>query len=170
MSYRNIILWTVAFLALGWVNLTIFQTERLIAEGEVIFLEIGPRDPRSLIQGDYMAMRYRLADNINVDSDLPSDGFLVIRLDERHIGHFVALYDGQSDLGADERLLSYRKRDRTIYLGPESFFFQEGQAEQYAEARYAEVRLPATGEIILVDLRGPELERLVQPEDERVNP
>jgi uncharacterized membrane-anchored protein len=160
MKLRYIILWATALLVLGWVNFSILQNERLIRAGETIFLEIGPRDPRSLIQGDYMAMLYQVGQEIENLEELPPTGYLVIRLDEQKIGHFVRLDDEQTPLAADERRLRYRKRVWDVQIGAESFFFQEGQAELYSDARYAELRLTPPGETLLVGLRGPDLEVL----------
>lgn len=163
--WQGILLWTVTLLVLGVVNLLIFQKEQLIASGQTIFLELAPVDPRSLIQGDYMILRYSLVQNINVD-ELPPDGYLVLKLDERNIATFVQVHDPQVALAPDERLIRYRRRDGDIRLGAESFFFQEGHAEYYSEARYAELRLAESGDTVLVGLRGPELEVLGPPDDQ----
>lgn len=160
MKLRYLILWATALLVLGWVNFSILKNEGLIAGGETIFLEIGPRDPRSLIQGDYMAMRYQVGQEITNLEELPPTGYLVIRLDEQNIGHFVGIYDEQTPLAPDERRLRYRQRIWDVQIGAESFFFQEGQAEAYSDARYAELRLTPNGETLLVGLRGPNLEVL----------
>ena len=42
------------------VNTGIYQAERTLSQGEVVYLELAPVDPRSLIQGDYMALDYAL--------------------------------------------------------------------------------------------------------------
>ena len=160
MTLRYIILWAVALVVIGWVNVSILQNERLVAQGEPIFLELGPRDPRSLIQGDYMALRYQLAQDLEAQEDLLRRGYAVIRLDEQNIAHFARLYDPQTPLAENERLLKYRQRSTDVWLGAESFFFQEGQADLYEEARYAELRITPAGESILIGLRGPELEAL----------
>src|SRR5690606_17741733 len=51
-------------LVLGVVNYAIHGKERVIRNGEVVFLELAPVDPRSLMQGDYMALRFQLAADI----------------------------------------------------------------------------------------------------------
>ena len=45
---------------LAVANAGIWQKETLIAEGKPIFVELGPVDPRSLMQGDYMRLAFRL--------------------------------------------------------------------------------------------------------------
>ena len=157
--WRSIILWFVALLVLVTVNVMIVQKERLIAQGTSIFLELAPVDPRSLIQGDYMQLRYALTDDVET-TDFGKRGTVVIQLDEQRIATFVRLHDPQQPLGANEQLLMYHQQDGTLYFGPDAFFFQEGHALYYASATYAELRVNDTGESVLIGLRGPELQEL----------
>lgn len=53
-----------ALLVLGGVDYSIYGKERVIRDGETVYLELAPVDPRSLMQGDYMALRFRLAGRI----------------------------------------------------------------------------------------------------------
>jgi len=46
---RYLILWLVLLLILGMTNWSIFEKEDLLANGQVILLELAPVDPRSLI-------------------------------------------------------------------------------------------------------------------------
>ena len=46
---------------LALVNWSIAEKEKHLAEGKVVYLKLAPVDPRSLMQGDYMALRFRLA-------------------------------------------------------------------------------------------------------------
>lgn len=158
MKLRATILWLVAALILGFVNYAIFQKEALISSGESIFLELAPVDPRSLIQGDYMRLNYRVASDL-VTGQIPIRGKMVITRAENGIASFVRIDDG-SPLGADQRLLNYAVRDFSIDIGAGSFFFQEGTADQYDEARYAELKLTSSGETVLIGLRGEGLEVL----------
>ena len=61
MKLRISILWVTLLIALGFVNYAIFQKEELIENGQPVFLRLAPVDPRSLIQGDYMALGYEIA-------------------------------------------------------------------------------------------------------------
>jgi uncharacterized membrane-anchored protein len=51
-------------LVLGLINLAIYQKEQHLSHGEVVRLKLAPVDPRSLMQGDYMALRFELAEQI----------------------------------------------------------------------------------------------------------
>ncbi len=130
--------------------------ERLIAVGEPVLLDLGTRDPRSLMQGDYMTLNYRMVRELGSVDGWPRDGALVVRLDNLGVASFVRRYEG-GQLGDRERLLRYRLRGRsssaTLRLGAEDFFFQEGEADRFSTARYAELRVSASGDSVLIGLR-----------------
>jgi uncharacterized membrane-anchored protein len=157
MNRRTLILWGTLLLVLVAANAIIYGRERLRAEGTVVYLELAPVDPRSLIQGDYMELRYRIAQDIE-NAHGPERGRVVIRVDERDIAHFVRLYDGH--LGDDERLLRYEIRPTGVQIGAESFFFEEGHGDDYEDARYAELRVSEDGDVTLVALRDADFSKL----------
>jgi hypothetical protein len=64
MSTTRIFIVAGALLVLGAVNFSIAGKERIKRDGEVIYLDLAPVDPRSLMQGDYMTLRFRLATEI----------------------------------------------------------------------------------------------------------
>ncbi|WP_293650426.1 GDYXXLXY domain-containing protein, partial [Thiolapillus sp.] len=43
------------------INIGIYHKERLLAEGTPLLLKLAPMDPRSLMQGDYMALNYQIS-------------------------------------------------------------------------------------------------------------
>ena len=45
--------------------MSIVAKERIKTNGERIFLALAPVDPRSLMQGDYMALRFEIATHIS---------------------------------------------------------------------------------------------------------
>src|SRR5256885_8099210 len=49
-----------ALVTLAVVNTGIWQKQQLIASGQPVFIEIAPVDPRSLMQGDYMRLNFRV--------------------------------------------------------------------------------------------------------------
>jgi uncharacterized membrane-anchored protein len=111
------------------------------------------------MQGDYMVLRYRAAD-IRGEEAIPRDGKLVVNLDENGVATFMRIHTAGESLAAGEHLLRYRKRGKGIRLGAESFFFQEGHAKYYSNAKYGELRVTESGDSVLTGLRGPNLERL----------
>ena len=146
------------------VNLGIASRERLVEHGRIVLLELAPLDPRSLMQGDYMALRFAAADGAHAGAEYLqfADGKLVLAVDSRGVGTFRRLDTG-APLAADEALLRYRIRDGQVKLATNAFFFEEGHGEEYARARYGEFRVAADGEAILTGLRGADLAPLGTP-------
>ena len=145
-----------ALLVLGSVGWEIYGKERVIRGGETVYLELAPVDPRSLMQGDYMALRFRLAEEI--ESWRAAAGRERLRtaplsLDDRGVATLAA--------GAGSLEIAFRIRGGRVWLGTNAYFFTEGTADRYATARYGEFRIdPATGEAVLVALRDAELNAL----------
>ena len=158
---RNRILWAAALLMLVVINIAIAHKERLIAQGSTVLLALAPRDPRSLMQGDYMTLSYVLADEIRAQVSIISvDGQALIALDERGVARFVRLHVPGAALAAHEQILRFRKRGSTVRLATDAFFFQEGQASHYSNAKYGELRVDAAGEAVLIGLRDEHLRPL----------
>ncbi len=156
---RTIIFAVASLVVFVVVNGLIWQKQHLLRTGEVMLLQLAPRDPRSLMQGDYMTLRYALMEESGqaaaaeeATQRRATKGALVVKLDEHRVARFVRVYDG-GRLAPDERLLRYRLREGELSVGAESFFFQEGQAGRYERARYGELRVSPTGESLLVGLR-----------------
>ena len=132
----------------------VIQKEYVLANGRTVLLELAPRDPRSLMQGDYMVLDYAISRERSEDlAQRPRDGHLVLRLDEQGVGRFVRFDTPQTPLAPGEFKLRYRVRQERVRLGAESFFFQEGHADRYERARYGELRVAGSGASVLVGLR-----------------
>ena len=161
-----IVLTTVVVLVT--VNWAVWQKERHLSEGEIVYLELAPVDPRSLMQGDYMALNFALGNQIqsalyqserDEDSLKALNGYVVVRLDEQRIAHFQRLDEGTS-LRDDERRLRYRLRNGQVRFATDAFFFQEGHGERYEPARYGQFRVNTKDEPLLVALYNAELTKL----------
>jgi len=153
---RVLALWGGLALILGAVNISVARKEWLRARGRPLLLELAPRDPRSLMQGDYMTLDYAVERAVAAqDSGLAGvrSGTIVIRVDGRGVGTFVRLARPAETLAPDERLLRFRQRQRRVRVGPDAFFFQEGQASRYVGARFADLRVDDRGDVLLVGLR-----------------
>ena len=159
---------TIAIVAglavLGLANFSIYSRERLIAEGRIALLELAPVDPRSLMQGDYMALRFRASDDAfgRRAKEGLGDGRIVLQVDERGVAKFKRFDDG-TPLAADELRIRYRVRADEVKFATNAFFFQEGHAKIYERARYGEFRVAPDGECLLTGMRGEKLERLGPP-------
>jgi uncharacterized membrane-anchored protein len=139
------------------LNLAIWQKENTLANGETIYLELAPVDPRSLMQGDYMRLNYALPREISPTQLSALGGRFIIDIDARGVASFVRMDHGEA-LTDSERYLSYKNRYGAKF-GIEHFFFQEGKAQDYAQAKYAKVRLSPNGSAMLLDLvQSPEVQ------------
>ena len=172
---RKIIVLIGGVAVLALVNFGIYQKEQLLSQGRVVLLDLAPVDPRSLMQGDYMALRFRIANDAQPSmqrSDSPvrrgffgtrdlatADGRIVAALDARSIATFRRL-DDRSAPAADEILLRYRVREGMVKFATNAFFFQEGTGKRFERARYGEFRVAPDGEVLLTGLRGVELDLL----------
>lgn len=141
-------------LVLVVANWLILDKERLVAGGRPILLELAPVDPRSLIQGDYMALDYAIAREIrDIGRQWPRTGTIVVTLDSLGVARYVRPHRDSIPLREGERLLRYWRDRGRLQIGSNAFHFQEGQASRYARARYGELRASRSGTTVLVALR-----------------
>lgn len=158
-------------IVLGLVNWSIYKKEDHLANGSIVYLDLAPVDPRSLMQGDYMALRFALGEEVyraldkqedggrwrhNVDA---SDGFVVVSLDENGVARFSAI-DKDQQLAANEMKLRYRVRNGAVKFATNAFFFQEGKAREYQPARYGQFRVDDKGELLLVTMHDEKFQKL----------
>ena len=138
-------------LVLGAVNWSIYSKERIKTQGERIYLELAPVDPRSLMQGDYMALRFALATGLSTQSG----GSAPVAVDENGVATLVG------GVGTESLRIRYRVRNGQVWLGTNAYFFEEGTASRYEAARYGEFRVDRqTGEAVLVALRDKDFKAL----------
>jgi uncharacterized membrane-anchored protein len=161
---RRTIAVLVGIAVLAAVNWTIFQREQLIRDGAVARLELAPVDPRSLMQGDYMALRFQLANQAyRLGTDRKADdGRIVVKPDDRGIARYVR-HDAGEPLAPGEMRMRYRVREGRVKFATNAWFFQEGHAKHYERARYGEFRVAPSGDMLLVNMLGEKLERLGPP-------
>lgn len=161
---RKLVLLLTTALVLVAVNFNIQQREELLRSGRVVLLELAPVDPRSLMQGDYMALRFKVATQAFTMENLETleDGLLVLSLDERQVASFSRFADS-APLAANEILFRYRVRDGQARFATNAFFFQEGHAADFEGARFGEFRVAVDGEALLTSLRDEKL-TLLGPE------
>ena len=156
---RKLIVVLMGLIILVTVNFSIYQREKLRSDGRVVLLELAPVDPRSLMQGDYMALRFKVAtdafSNQNVNQQ-NQDGQLVVTVDEHNIASFKRFADN-TPLASNEAVLQYRVRNNQVKFATNAFFFEEGHRDSYQAARYGEFRVSADGEMLLINLHGTDL-------------
>src|SRR5712692_10943081 len=172
-SMRSAIALVSCAAVLALVDFSIVGKERQLESGKIAYLELAPVDPRSLMQGDYMALRFKIANDARPamqrsqssgarsflgQGDLATaDGRIVAALDPSSVATYRRLDDG-TPLAQNEILLRYRVREGEVKFATNAFFFQEGTAVRYEGARYGEFRVAPDGELLLTGLRGKELQ------------
>lgn len=148
---RKVVILGTLILVLVVMNSLIFHKEQTLMKGQTMLLKLAPVDPRSLMQGDYMILRYSLERDIS-SKELDIKGNIVVTLDANKVASFVRVHNNEQ-LKSNEYLLFYRNANG-LRLGAESFFFQEGHADIYENARYGELKVDASGASVLLGLRG----------------
>jgi uncharacterized membrane-anchored protein len=157
---RTKILIISIMIVLGTLNYITYEREQVKRHGERVLLALVPADPRSLIQGDYLRLRYAVAEEASRDylsnlsklNELPAKGYLVVAVDNLQVGRFRRFYRPAEPLAADERLLRYHRQGSEVTVVPDSFLFQEGQAKVYQAAKYGEFRFSNRRNPLLVGL------------------
>jgi len=138
------------------VNGNIYQKEQVLKNGQSVLLKLAPVDPRSLMQGDYMRLRFeietRLSDNEKELTKGQASKYFVVELNKHSEAKFSHFYNGEALLD-NQIKMQYRIRKGRIHLATHAFFFQEGTASQYESAKYGEFRVAKNGELLLNSLR-----------------
>jgi len=132
------------------LNSLILNKEKEIAKSQEIKVALSPVDPRSLIQGDYMRLRYKVPSQ-NYIKDINKGKFL-ITIDDKGFVLDYQLYKDQM-IKKNQALLNFRRKKwGNIFIGSESYLFEEGKADYYAKATHAIFYLSPTGSTILKGL------------------
>jgi uncharacterized membrane-anchored protein len=158
---KKIIFIISSVLVFAVFNFGIYQKEQIKAAGEIVFLELAPVDPRSLMQGDYMRLRYKIEREQSYQAK-EKRGYMVVRLEENRVGKFKRFYQPGEVLAEREKLLRYHDEYGNVRIVPDSFMFQEGLADRYAHAKYGVFKFDGQGNHILVGLADERLQ-VIQP-------
>lgn len=153
-----------AALAVGLVQWDVSGKERVIAQGQKIFVRLAPVDPRSLMQGDYMALRFDLPPAVHQqlaalsDRSLGATRHVVAKIDHQGVAQVLRLFAPNEHLPSGERLLPLRYLKGHWVLVTDAYFFPEGQGQYFNAARYGEFRALPGGEALLVGLADEKLQ------------
>ncbi|MDR7052642.1 putative membrane-anchored protein [Duganella sp. 3397] len=150
-------LFATLLLILVVANGAIWQKEALISSGRPVFIALAPVDPRSLMQGDYMALNFELP-AVN-DIRTMRRAKVVAKVDPRGVAVMQGLATGKP-LAADEIVIELVSTGRGLRPATDAWYFKEGEAERWSHAKYGEFRIDGNGRALLVNLRGAELEPL----------
>lgn len=139
----------------GMVGAAIVENEAIVRNGRPVYIALAPVDPRSLMQGDYMALRFTLPP---VPSTLAHERELqaVARIDERNIATVTRIELSPAKLAVDETRINLTYK-RNWIIATDAFYFPEGQGKVYEQARFGEFRLRPNGSLLLIGLADKDL-------------
>ena len=147
---RKILIVAVAMLIITAINFKIYQIEHFLKYGKSIYLKLAPVDPRSLMQGDYMALRYDVENKLR-DANLEDKKKIVLTLDKNRVAKIKSLSD-TAKLGKDEFIVSLNKKPYRVELElAHRYYFQEGKSKKYQKAVYGKFKTDGS-KMILVNL------------------
>ncbi len=165
---RKAVLLATALLTLVLINYLIWDKESILRNGDLVLLPLAPVDPRSLMQGDYMVLSYRMPNTLPSADKAAAKGHLVIDVDEHRVATIKDFYVAGQSIEKSQRLIRYRMREQerfsrrnNISIGADSFFFQEGHRQSFERACFGELRLAASGKSVLVGLRDAERKPII---------
>jgi len=141
------------------INININKKQDLIENGDALLFKLAPVDPRSLIQGDYMRLRFEMAASIleklrvkNHKNTIPvHQGFVVIKKTENNVATFVDFFHEQT-LTQNQYKIPYKFRNYQVIFTTNAFYFQEGKASHFQKSRFGLFRISDNAEMLLVNM------------------
>jgi uncharacterized membrane-anchored protein len=135
------------------ININIRGKQLLLTDGEIVLLKMAPVDPRSIMQGDYMRLRFDLQNEILNDRNRGTfqQGQIIVNRGENNIATFEKIFNDE-ELKPNQFLIPYKIRNYRVVFTTDAFYFQEGKASHFQKAVYGEFRVSKDGEVILSNM------------------
>ena len=153
MRTKIMMLLLIAILAA--LNYGIYEKEQIKKHGETLLLELAPFDsPSSFIQGDYVPLNHIIDGKAATQKRTfhKKRGYIVVRPDEHNVAQFVRIQQKENLSAGEKLLLFYKSKYNNSHIMPDSFFFQEGHAKYYKNAKYSVFKFNDAGKYLLVGL------------------
>ncbi|MEF9947391.1 MAG: GDYXXLXY domain-containing protein [Comamonas sp.] len=143
-----------AVLVFGAVNWDVRGKEQVIAHGQRILVPLIPVDPRSLMQGDYMALRFDLPPAVSegLANITAPTAYVRAAVDGQGIATVQALVSDGKQAGAGEVILPLKRLKGQWVLVTDAYFFPEGQGTHFESGKYGDFRVLPDGRALLVGL------------------
>jgi uncharacterized membrane-anchored protein len=162
-------------LAIGAANYDVMKKEQVISSGQKIYIPLAPRDPRSLMQGDFMALNFDFPREVqqtlndNEDTRNLQSASVVAKLDARGVATVLRVADVPARITRldEEILLPILRKNREWTLVTDAFFFPEGKGEPFKRAKFGEFRVLPDGRALLVGLADEQLKPLEPAKNKR---
>lgn len=155
-AVRIVVLLLSTLAVVGYTANYVLQKEALLSDGDLVLFRLAPVDPRSLLQGDYMALDYVIARDVRPKEKLRR-GFLVFTKDTNGVARYVRVQAEPIPISGDEQVISFRSRlshDGSGFpgrakIGSDSYFFEEGRASKFEAATFGGLRVDKAGNALL---------------------
>ena len=127
---------------------SIYKEESYKKENTII-LELAPKDPRSLMQGDYMTLNYQMRNEFNTANPSyydSSKAFIMIEADDKGVSHYS---------GISPNLVKNSIKVKDVYtfdIGANSYFIKEGTSSHFDNAKYVKLYLLKSGKVRIYKL------------------
>lgn len=99
-----------------------------------------------------MRLNYKEANSELINRQKAKRGYAMLKLDKNHVGEIIRLQESLEPVNENEIVLKYKTINGRLFLGAESFFFEEGQDSVYNRAAYGGLRVDNKGQSLLVGL------------------
>jgi|GEM_PF-158463 len=150
----------LAALQLVFLAAQVASSESQLSHGQRIKLQLAPLDPRSLLQGDYVQLRYEitepalLSEEARAALDRQPRVALVLAPDAGGVHRFQRIYQAGEALAPGEVRINARWMEYAGFrYGIETFFVPEGTGgDVQRDAKFAEVNVAASGNALVVRL------------------
>ena len=136
---------------------TVYNNEKKLKEANEIILKLAPKDPRSLLQGDYVILNYDISrDAQKAIENQELKRVKVVLSKQNWIYGFDRLYPYTQNISLKENQLFINgkvKRRGSIYFGIENFFVEEGTGlEVERKAKFAKIKVTSKGDAFIIEL------------------
>lgn len=134
--------------------------EALLQNGRLIYIALAPVDPRSLIQGDYMALNFALPGGRRTIQAGESTPRAFAGLDARGVATVTRIEPAPAEPKTGEIMLQMARHSGEWRIGTNAFFFKEGEARRFEGARFGMFRIDDARRAVLIGLADGDLKPL----------
>ncbi|WP_047471296.1 GDYXXLXY domain-containing protein, partial [Delftia sp. ZNC0008] len=119
---------------------------------------------RSLMQGDYMRLNFRLpSEDRDVEKENLRSGrlYAIGKLDEQGVVQWLRTGTASEPLAPGEQRFELTPRGGRWTLVTDAWYFREGDGQRWEQARYGEFRVEPDGRALLVGMADAQLRPIV---------
>lgn len=153
-------IWLVVVVMVAFVTYNGMKNETTIQNGKEIRLALVPIDPRSMLQGDYVTLRYDIS-TLPEATELPANKKIKVVLSPTRQGtyHYGGYYKIEGNWNkpyepSDDDILingvTYGEDD--VQYGIESFFIEERTGQVFEDKTIAIIKVSEKGNALLIEL------------------